>query len=167
MQIAMLSVAVRFVRGRRFVLTLRDGVLDTVGTASVNGGHIAGQLRMSAGPIGAVAQLGERRNRTAEVRGSNPLGSTRFLALAVRQCPHNPENRHGRRDGPRRWLWPSARGPSEIGARLHLLRYGLRACVVRLLFPLRACWQNTGDGAAVITRALAIASSTAGALAAE
>src|SRR5262245_15894811 len=26
---------------------------------------------------GAVAQLGERRNRTAEVRGSNPLGSTR------------------------------------------------------------------------------------------
>jgi hypothetical protein len=25
---------------------------------------------------GAVAQLGERRNRTAEVRGSNPLGST-------------------------------------------------------------------------------------------
>jgi hypothetical protein len=26
---------------------------------------------------GAVAQLGERRNRTAEVRGSNPLGSTK------------------------------------------------------------------------------------------
>lgn len=26
--------------------------------------------------LGAVAQLGERRNRTAEVRGSNPLGST-------------------------------------------------------------------------------------------
>src|SRR5438477_13211682 len=32
-------------------------------------------------PIGgAVAQLGERRNRTAEVRGSNPLGSTSFRA---------------------------------------------------------------------------------------
>jgi hypothetical protein len=31
---------------------------------------------------GAVAQLGERRNRTAEVRGSNPLGSTNdFSAL--------------------------------------------------------------------------------------
>jgi hypothetical protein len=29
---------------------------------------------------GAVAQLGERRNRTAEVRGSNPLGSTNLLA---------------------------------------------------------------------------------------
>src|SRR5579872_1105028 len=28
------------------------------------------------GRNGAVAQLGERRNRTAEVRGSNPLGST-------------------------------------------------------------------------------------------
>ena len=32
--------------------------------------------------FGAVAQLGERRNRTAEVRGSNPLGSTSFLADA-------------------------------------------------------------------------------------
>jgi hypothetical protein len=31
----------------------------------------------SARPAGAVAQLGERRNRTAEVRGSNPLGSTK------------------------------------------------------------------------------------------
>src|SRR5258708_2059149 len=31
----------------------------------------------SAGPAGAVAQLGGRRNRTAEVRGSNPLGSTK------------------------------------------------------------------------------------------
>tara|TARA_Y100001934_G_C12378223_1_gene790555 strand:+ start:1255 stop:1473 length:219 start_codon:yes stop_codon:yes gene_type:complete len=26
---------------------------------------------------GAVAQMGERSNRTAEVRGSNPLGSTK------------------------------------------------------------------------------------------
>jgi hypothetical protein len=32
---------------------------------------------VSARPAGAVAQLGERRNRTAEVRGSNPLGSTK------------------------------------------------------------------------------------------
>ena len=31
---------------------------------------------MARGSSGAVAQLGERRNRTAEVRGSNPLGST-------------------------------------------------------------------------------------------
>ena len=30
---------------------------------------------------GAVAQLGERRNRTAEVRGSNPLGSTSRRSL--------------------------------------------------------------------------------------
>lgn len=28
---------------------------------------------------GAVAQMGERCNRTAEVRGSIPLGSTKFL----------------------------------------------------------------------------------------
>src|SRR5208282_1801477 len=31
---------------------------------------------------GAVAQLGERRNRTAEVRGSNPLGSTSLRSLS-------------------------------------------------------------------------------------
>src|SRR5216683_4843815 len=36
-----------------------------------------GGAHASAGPAGAVAQLGERRNRTAEVRGSNPLGSTK------------------------------------------------------------------------------------------
>jgi hypothetical protein len=30
-------------------------------------------------PNGAVAQLGERCNRTAEVRGSNPLGSTKKI----------------------------------------------------------------------------------------
>src|SRR5215204_7200373 len=34
-----------------------------------------------AGQTGAVAQMGERCNRTAEVRGSNPLSSTSLLAL--------------------------------------------------------------------------------------
>src|SRR5580700_6769865 len=34
------------------------------------------RARRHPSPGGAVAQLGERRNRTAEVRGSNPLGST-------------------------------------------------------------------------------------------
>src|SRR6478736_4797461 len=29
--------------------------------------------------LGAVAQMGERCNRTAEVRGSNPLSSTKFF----------------------------------------------------------------------------------------
>src|SRR6516165_5402490 len=38
---------------------------------------------------GAVAQLGERRNRTAEVRGSNPLGSTSFRKLKP-QSPLRP-----------------------------------------------------------------------------
>ncbi len=33
--------------------------------------------------FGAVAQLGERCNRTAEVRGSNPLSSTIILSQAV------------------------------------------------------------------------------------
>src|SRR5882672_2221714 len=32
---------------------------------------------------GAVAQLGERRNRTAEVRGSNPLGSTKPVGMVL------------------------------------------------------------------------------------
>src|SRR5712691_9584494 len=43
---------------------------------------------------GAVAQLGERRNRTAEVRGSNPLGSTslrRFAATAGKPEPRSGE----------------------------------------------------------------------------
>jgi hypothetical protein len=54
------------------------GILDTVRTSPVNGGHVARQpANTSAGSAGAVAQLGERRNRTAEVRGSNPLGSTK------------------------------------------------------------------------------------------
>ena len=49
---------------------------------------------------GAVAQLGERRNRTAEVRGSNPLGSTslrslRELRLAGSQSFASTSNRFG------------------------------------------------------------------------
>ena len=32
--------------------------------------------------LGAVAQLGERRNGIAEVRGSTPLGSTKLLILS-------------------------------------------------------------------------------------
>ena len=31
--------------------------------------------------LGAVAQMGERCNRTAEVRGSNPLSSTKAFVL--------------------------------------------------------------------------------------
>ena len=37
--------------------------------------------RSSLPPGGAVAQLGERLVRNEEVRGSNPLGSTKHLAL--------------------------------------------------------------------------------------
>ena len=41
------------------------------------------QPRVAGPGDGAVAQLGERRNRTAEVRGSNPLGSTKSLPVAA------------------------------------------------------------------------------------
>src|SRR5271170_7180903 len=47
---------------------------------------------------GAVAQLGERRNRTAEVRGSNPLGSTSLRSLreaAARQVAPDDLERNG------------------------------------------------------------------------
>ena len=46
----------------------------------------------SAGSAGAVAQLGERRNRTAEVRGSNPLGSTNKTLVGVRYRSKNSIN---------------------------------------------------------------------------
>ena len=43
-----------------------------------------------AGPGGAVAQMGERCNRTAEVRGSIPLGSTTgFLDIATIGAGYN------------------------------------------------------------------------------
>src|SRR5262249_29827116 len=58
-----------------------DSILDTVRTTPVNDGHHQGPVNTSAGSAGAVAQLGERRNRTAEVRGSNPLGSTNKTAV--------------------------------------------------------------------------------------
>ena len=35
--------------------------------------------------LGAVAQMGERCNRTAEVRGSIPLGSTTHSALILHE----------------------------------------------------------------------------------
>jgi hypothetical protein len=57
-------------------------ILDTMAAGPVNGRLL--RPRASARPAGAVAQLGERRNRTAEVRGSNPLGSTkRIMGLRV------------------------------------------------------------------------------------
>src|SRR5215210_5486887 len=40
--------------------------------------------KLIPGPNGAVAQLGERRLCTAEVRGSNPLGSTSYPALQAK-----------------------------------------------------------------------------------
>ena len=41
--------------------------------------------------IGAVAQLGERRVRNAKVRGSIPLGSTKFLTGLLTKLPNGLE----------------------------------------------------------------------------
>ena len=54
----------------------------------LNGDHSPQLFRMTAvrrhpSQGGAVAQLGERLVRNEEVRGSNPLGSTKSSLLAV------------------------------------------------------------------------------------
>jgi hypothetical protein len=57
------------------------------------GGHcIAAQPSLSAdfAGVGAVAQMGERCNRTAEVRGSIPLSSTSNLLPSVRFPEYGP-----------------------------------------------------------------------------
>ena len=46
--------------------------LDNIQSGALNAGH-----------LGAVAQMGERCNRTAEVRGSIPLGSTNHKPLIL------------------------------------------------------------------------------------
>src|SRR4051812_21639664 len=46
--------------------------------------HRNGRIAMGRRRRGAVAQLGERCNRTAEVRGSTPLGST-IAAVQIAQ----------------------------------------------------------------------------------
>ena len=43
------------------------------------GADVVFATRRHPGQVGAVAQLGERRVRNAEVRGSIPLGSTKVL----------------------------------------------------------------------------------------
>ena len=64
---------------------------------------------------GAVAQLGERRNRTAEVRGSNPLGSTSLGSLRELRLAGQPK--------------------LHLGNRLGTFRAGYSA----------ACWAPNGD----------------------
>ncbi len=55
------------------------------GTVPCGNGTVSGTLDPE---IGAVAQLGERMNRTHEVRGSIPLSSTGSRSLAVGACSH-------------------------------------------------------------------------------
>src|SRR5262245_1469801 len=73
-----------------------------------------------APPSGAVAQMGERCNRTAEVRGSIPLGSTNdthdSLAMSARQCKLGNERLRTPRRQPKddllnQWLSFWARAP--------------------------------------------------------
>ena len=59
--------------------TFRRGAREAEGARLeiVQGTKIPSRVRIPPSPLenGAVAQLGERQNRTLEVRGSNPLGS--------------------------------------------------------------------------------------------
>ena len=50
--------------------------LDRGGRPPLNGAHPTRGLHPPPETVGAVAQMGERCNRTAEVRGSIPLSST-------------------------------------------------------------------------------------------
>ena len=67
--------------------------------------------------FGAVAQLGERSVRNAEVRGSIPLGSTYEIATIAQLVEHVTRNdgvvgsspTGGSQRGPRRFDWPRAR----------------------------------------------------------
>ncbi len=43
--------------------------------------------RLTGRPCGAIAQLGERQNRTLEASGSNPLSSTTFLDSSAVEHP--------------------------------------------------------------------------------
>ena len=51
-----------------------------------------GSVRPIAGPVGAVAQLGERLVRNEEVSGSIPLSSTKVLSNKVRISPEASVN---------------------------------------------------------------------------
>ena len=69
----------------------------------------------SRGELGAVAQLGARLNRTQEVRGSNPLGSTKLdkiknLHVEVRVISLT---------GVRRWNLATSAGGVYIGGSLN------------------------------------------------
>ena len=61
---------------RRSWIVLLALLTTTVRRRSISSRSLKSHGIKVAPPGGAVAQLGERRNRTAEVRGSNPLGST-------------------------------------------------------------------------------------------
>jgi hypothetical protein len=104
-------------------------------------------------PAGAVAQLGERRNRTAEVRGSNPLSSTNdfnSFALGSIRRPSSPEacrkqaaptQSRSKADAADRRKWPSrfsaqARQESSVGR----VRLGHLISVERQKLKLNENW---------------------------
>jgi hypothetical protein len=65
---------------------LSEGTLREGGSAAI--GPLAGRS-------GAVAQMGERCNRTAEVRGSIPLSSTSPGANKINELVNVPDRRSG------------------------------------------------------------------------
>gem|GEM_PF-5194171 len=90
----------RFATGEALVLAPLPVPLNTHPDTSleVGRGQVLAPFILTAGGAriravsGAVAQLGERSNRTAEVRGSTPLGSTRHhpAGRLNQACPTGP-----------------------------------------------------------------------------
>src|SRR5690348_4947400 len=72
---------------------------------------------------GAVAQMGERCNRTAEVRGSIPLGSTSGLTRPVAKTP---VSRHPSQDARIKTLAPSALSKTPAVKTVRFVQGGYR-----------------------------------------
>jgi hypothetical protein len=72
-------------------------------------------------PAGAVAQLGERRNRTAEVRGSNPLSSTSNFKNVASKRLSTFNSGHHQVTTVTVWDAWEQLGLAELAARTHML----------------------------------------------
>lgn len=78
---------------------------------------IAWVAALNAGRLGAVAQMGERCNRTAEVRGSIPLGSTTNKTIIKSMIEGSGKARRS----PYRVRWPLMDGADKAPDKVRAL----------------------------------------------